>query len=90
MVKPSENKVIKAIKEVRELFNEVRNNFSQEETKKREKLHKKEVVYKMLSEKDNLKKKRKKNYKKILKITLKYSKKIQKKYKNTTIILHMA
>ena len=59
MVKPSENKVIKAIKEVRELFNEVRNNFSQEETKKREKLHKKEVVYKMLSEKDNLKKKEK-------------------------------
>ena len=59
MVKPSENKVIKAIKEVRELFNEVRNNFSQEETKKREKLHKKEVVYKMLSEKDNLKKKKK-------------------------------
>ena len=47
MVKPSENKVIKAIKEVRELFNEVRNNFSQEETKKREKLKKKEVVYKM-------------------------------------------
>ena len=65
MVKPSENKVIKAIKEVRELFNEVRNNFSQEETKKiREKLHKKEVVYKMLSEKDNLKKKEKKSTKK--------------------------
>ena len=64
MVKPSENKVIKAIKEVRELFNEVRNNFSQEETKKREKLYKKEVVYKMLSEKDNLKKKEKKSTKK--------------------------
>ena len=34
MVEPTENKIIKAIKEVRELFNEVRNNFSQEEAKK--------------------------------------------------------
>ena len=34
MVEPTENKIIKAIKKVRELFNEVRNNFSQEEAKK--------------------------------------------------------
>ena len=34
MVKLSENNVIKAIKEVKKLFNELRNNFSREETKK--------------------------------------------------------
>ena len=34
MVKPTENKIIKAIKEGRELFNEVRNNFSQKEAKR--------------------------------------------------------
>ena len=33
MVKPTENK-IKAIKEVRKLLNDVRNNFSRKETKK--------------------------------------------------------
>ena len=77
MVKPTENKIIKAIKKVRELFNEVRNNFSREEAKKiREKLHKKEVVYKILSEKDNLTKKKKKKYKKILKSILENSKRI--------------
>ena len=34
MVKLTENNVIKAIKEVKKLFNELRNNFSREETKK--------------------------------------------------------
>ena len=37
MVKATENNVIKAIKEVRKLFNEIRNNFSREEKKKLEK-----------------------------------------------------
>ena len=34
MVKLTENNVIKAIKEVKNFFNELRNNFSREETKK--------------------------------------------------------
>ena len=34
MVKLTENNVIKAIKEVKKLFNELRNNLSREETKK--------------------------------------------------------
>ena len=34
MVKLTENNVIKAIKEDKKLFNELRNNFSREETKK--------------------------------------------------------
>ena len=34
MVKLTENNVIKAIKEVKKFFNELRNNFSREETKK--------------------------------------------------------
>ena len=40
------NNVIKAIKEVRELFNELRSNFSREEKKKiRCNLYKKEAIY---------------------------------------------
>ena len=43
------------IKEVRELFNEVRSNFSREETKRiRYNLYKKEAVYNFLKEKDSL------------------------------------
>ena len=42
----SQNNGINAIKEVRELFNEVRSNLSREETKRiRKELYKKEVVY---------------------------------------------
>ena len=53
MVNPTKNNVIKAIKEVRKLFRELRNNFSREETKKiREKFHKKEVVYNILKGKE--------------------------------------
>ena len=45
----------KAIKEVRELFHELRSNLSREETKRiREKLYKKEAVYNFLKEKDDL------------------------------------
>ena len=40
------------IKEVRELFNEIRNNLSREERNKiRKKLYRKEVVYNFLKEK---------------------------------------
>ena len=47
------NNDINAIKEVRELFNELRSNLSREETKRiRKKLHKKEAVYNFLKEKE--------------------------------------
>ena len=47
------NNDINAIKEVRELFNELRSNFSREETKRiRKKLCKKEAVYNYLKEKE--------------------------------------
>ena len=47
----SQNNSINAIKEARKLFNEVRNNLSREETNEiREKLYKKESVYKFLKE----------------------------------------
>ena len=47
------NNSINAIKEVRKLFNDVRNNLSHEETKKiRKKLYKKKVVYNFLKEKE--------------------------------------
>ena len=46
------NNGINAIKEARELFNELRSNLSHEETKRiRKKLHKKETVYNFLKEK---------------------------------------
>ena len=45
----------KAIKEVRELFNELRSNLSRKETKRiRNKLYKKEAIYNFLKEKDGL------------------------------------
>ena len=45
----------KAIKEVRELFNELRSNLSCKETKRiRNKLYKKEAIYNFLKEKDGL------------------------------------
>ena len=47
------NKDISAIKEVRELFNELRSSLSHEETKRiRKELYKKEVVYNFLKEKE--------------------------------------
>ena len=46
------NNDINTIKKVRELFNELRSNFSREETKRIiEKLYKKQVVYNFLKEK---------------------------------------
>ena len=48
-----QNNNIKAIKEVRKLFNDVRNNLSNEETKRiRKELYKKEVIYNFLKEKE--------------------------------------
>ena len=91
MVNPTKNNVIKATKEVRKHFNELRNNFSREETKKiREKFQKKEVVYilKAKEQKDALTKNMNKCYK-ILESILKISKKILKNYKNIGIILHI-
>ena len=45
----------KAIKEVRELFNELRSNLSREEINRiRKELYKKEAVYNFLKEKDGL------------------------------------
>ena len=49
------NKDINVIKEVRELFNEVRSNLSRQETKRiRKELYKNEAVYTFLKEKDGL------------------------------------
>ena len=48
-----QNNNIKAIKEVRKLFNDVRNNLSNKETKKiRKELYKKEAVYNFLKVKE--------------------------------------
>ena len=45
----------KAIKEVREPFNEIRSNLSREETKRiRNELYKKEAIYSFLKEKEGL------------------------------------
>ena len=53
MESPTSNNSINAIKEARKLFNEIRSNLSREETTRiREKLHKKEVVYNFLKEKE--------------------------------------
>ena len=47
------NNNINVIKEVRKLFNDVRSNLSNEETKRiRKKLHRKEAVYSVLKEKE--------------------------------------
>ena len=52
MESPTQSNDINAIKEVRELFNELKNNFSRKEiTEIREKLRKKKAVYIFLKEK---------------------------------------
>ena len=79
-----------AIKEVRELFNELRSNLSREETKRiRKELYKKETVYNSLKEKDSLTNKQKI----VLKNISKYLKKLNndlKNYINIRIMLCMA
>ena len=53
MESTSQNNNINAIKEVRNLFNDVRNNLSHEETKRiRKKLRRIEAVYNVLKEKE--------------------------------------
>ena len=53
MESTTQNNVINAIKEARELFNELRSNFSRKETKEiREKPRRKEAVYHFLKEKE--------------------------------------
>ena len=55
MESKTKNNDINAIKEVRELFNELRSNFSREETKRiRYNLYKKEAIYNFLKEKNSL------------------------------------
>ena len=77
----------KAIKEVRELFNDLRSNLSREETKRiRNKLYEKKAIYNFLKEKDGLSDKETI----VLKNISKYLKKLKKNYKNIKIILHMA
>ena len=79
---------INVIKEVRELFNEVRSNLSREETKRiRKRLYKKEAVYNFLKEKDGLTDKEKivlKNIGKYLKKLNIDLKKLDKYQVNTT------
>ena len=76
------------IKEVRELFNEIRSNLSREEINKiRKKLYKKEAVYNFLKEKDGLTDKEKivlKNIGKYLKKLNNDFKKLQKYQDNIT------
>ena len=76
------------IKEVRELFNEVRSNLSREETKRiRKGLYKKEAIYTFLKEKDGLTDKEKivlKNIGKYLKKLNIDFKKLNKYQDNTT------
>ena len=80
-----------AIKEGRELFNELRSNLSREETKRiRKELYKKEAVYNSLKEKDNLTNKQKnvlKNIGRYLKNFKKYLEKLQKYQDNITWII---
>ena len=79
-----------ALKEVRELFNELRSNLSREETKNiRKELYKKETVYSFLKEKDSLTNKQRI----VLKNISKYLKKLNndlKNYINIKIMLCMA
>ena len=54
------NNIINKLKEVRELFNKVRDNLSRKETKTiRNKLYKKESIYNFLKEKNTLRNKEK-------------------------------
>ena len=89
MKSTTQNNDINAIKKVRELFNELRSNIIRKERHNiREKLHKKEVVYNYLKEKEqegSLTNKQEKVLKKINRFLKKLKKdleKLQKKYYN--------
>ena len=81
-----------AIKEVRELFNELRSNLSREEINRiRKELYKKEAVYNSLKEKDSLTNKQKivlKNISKYLKKLNNDLKKLHKYQDNITFGLN--
>ena len=88
MESTSQNNNINAIKEVRELFNDLRSNLSREETKRiRKELYKKEVVYNFLKEKEqegsltNKEKKVLKNIDKYLKNISMHLKNLKKHFK---------
>ena len=71
----------KAIKEVRELLNELRSNISRKETKRiRNKLYKKEAIYNFLKEKDGLTDKEKIVLKNIGKYLKKLNNELKKLY----------
>ena len=83
-----QNNSINAIKDVRELFNELRSNLSREEINRiREKLYKKEAVYNFLKEKEqegsltNKEKKVLKNIGRYLKNIAKHLKNLKKHFK---------
>ena len=82
MESTTQNNDINAIKEVRELFNEIRSNFSRKEIMEiREKLHKKEVIYNFLKEKeqeDSLTNKEKNMLKNISRYLKKFKKNLEK------------
>ena len=75
-----------AIKEVRELFNELRSNLSREETKKiRKKIYKKETVYNFLKEKDSLANKQKIVLKNISRYLKKLNNDLKKLYQDNVM-----
>ena len=77
------------IKEVRELFNEIRSNLSREEINRiRKKLYKKDVVYNFLKEKDGLTDKEKIVLKNIGKYLKKLSNDLKKLFKYQDNITH--
>ena len=82
---------INAIKEVRELFNDLRSNLSRKETKRiRKELYKKETVYNSLKEKDSLTNKQKnalKNISRYLKKLNNDLKRLRKYQDNITYVL---
>ena len=91
MESPTSNNSINAIKEARNLFNELRSNCSHKEIKKiRKKLHKKEVAYNFLKEKEqegsltNKQKNVLKNIERYLKNFKKDSEKFKKYQHNVT------
>ena len=93
-MEPTSQNNINAIKEVRELFNEVRNSLFNEETKKiRKELYKKEAVYTFLKGKkqeDTITNKQKnvlKNINRYLKKLTSDLRKLQKYQDNTTYVL---
>ena len=74
------NNSIKAIKQVRKLFNELKNKYNKEEIKKtREELNKKEVVYNFLKEKEQESRLKDKE-KEVLKTIIRYFKNFKKNY----------